>query len=260
MKDQWRLYQAEKFPSSWHEEFRVDVFWAKVLATASATVGELKYGLLKKVVCSSLTIQNGNADCERSLSDNKNTLSAERTNLGPETLMGLRRMKEHARSLGGAHMVPTTSRDMLKAVKSSHQNYIKRKEKEQAEKRQLQLITERNAQEQSDNEAMLSRESLQKQRLDEKEKQLEIKEKKNCNDQDVAQKLLDEASKSLDKAIEDNNMIGIKVAREMLQTAKNNMEKALQQKKDNLKLRQKVSSKRKNALKRMVENAKKKAI
>ena len=74
------------------------------------------------------------------------------------------------------------------------------------------------------------------------------------------QKLLDEASKSLDKAIEDNNMIGIKVAREMLQTAKNNMEKALQQKKDNLKLRQKVSSKRKNALKRMVENAKKKAI
>ena len=149
---------------------------------------------------------------------------------------------------------------MLKAVKSSHQNYIKRKEKEQAEKRQLQLITERNAQEQSDNEAMLSRESLRKQRLDEKEKQLEIKEKKNCNDQDVAQKLLDEASKSLDKAIEDNNMIGIKVAREMLQTAKNNMEKALQQKKDNLKLRQKVSSKRKNALKRMVENAKKKAI
>ena len=76
-----------------------------MLATTSATPCVLKYGLLKKVVCSSLTIQNGNADCERSLSDNKNTLSAERTNLGYETLMGLRRMKEHARSLGGAHMV-----------------------------------------------------------------------------------------------------------------------------------------------------------
>ena len=104
---------------------------------------------------------------------------------------------------------------------------------------------------------MLARESLRKQRLAEKEKQLEIKEKKNCNDQDVAQKLLDEASKSLDKAIEDNNMIGIQVARDMLQTARNNTEKTLQQKKDNLKLRQKVSSKRKNALEIMVENAKK---
>ena len=55
-------------------------------------------------------------------------------------------------------------------------------------------------------------------------------------------------------------MIGIQVARDMLQTARNNMEKTLQQKKDNLKLRQKVSSERKNALERMVENAKKKTI
>jgi len=34
----------------------------------------------------------------------------------------------------------------------------------------------------------------------------------------------------------------------MLQTAKNNIEKTLKQKKDNLKLRQKVSSKRKNKM------------
>ena len=55
-------------------------------------------------------------------------------------------------------------------------------------------------------------------------------------------------------------MIGIQVARDMLQTTKNNMEKTLKQKKDNLKLRQKVSSKRKNALERLVESAKKKAV
>ena len=60
--------------------------------------------------------------------------------------MGLRRMKEHARSLGGAHMVKTASRDMLKAVKSSHQRYVERKEREQAEKYHLQLISERNVQ------------------------------------------------------------------------------------------------------------------
>ena len=146
--------------------------------------------------------------------------------------------------------------DMIKAVKSSHQRYVERKEREQAEKYQLQLISERNVQDQFDKEAMLAREAQRKQRLDEKEKHLE-KEKQNCNDQEVVQKLLDEASKSLNKAIEANNMIGIQVARDMLPTAKNNMEKTLKQKKDNLKLRQKVYSKRKNALERLVESAKK---
>ena len=56
---------------------------------------------------------------------------------------------------------------------------------------------------------MLAREAQRKQKSDKKEKQLEIKEKQNCNDQDVARKLLDEASKSLNKAIEENNVIGI---------------------------------------------------
>ena len=46
MKDQWRFYQAETLPSSWFKEPRVDNFWAKVLATTSATPCVLKYGLL----------------------------------------------------------------------------------------------------------------------------------------------------------------------------------------------------------------------
>ena len=43
--------------------------------------GERKYILLSKVVKSFLLIPNGNASAERSLSDNKNTLTRERTNL-----------------------------------------------------------------------------------------------------------------------------------------------------------------------------------
>ena len=74
---------------------------------------------------------------------------------------------------------------------------------------------------------MLAREAQPKQKSDKKEKQLEIKKKQNCNDQDVARKLLDEASKSLNKAIEENNVIGFQVARDMVQMAKNNMEKKL---------------------------------
>ena len=84
-------------------------------------------------------------------------------------------MKEHVCSLNGTHMVQTTSRKMLKAVKLSHQNYTKQKEREETKRRQLQLITKRNMQDQYDKKAMLVREAQQK--LDEKEKQLEIKKK-----------------------------------------------------------------------------------
>ena len=66
--------------------------------------GDLKYIELAPVVKTCLSIHNGNASCERSLSDNKNMLTAERTNLSEET-MGLRRAKEHCREMKWAHNV-----------------------------------------------------------------------------------------------------------------------------------------------------------
>ena len=53
---------------------------------------------------------NGNANVERSLSDNKNTLTSEQTNMTKETSEGLRRAKEYARSYGGAHNINILSR------------------------------------------------------------------------------------------------------------------------------------------------------
>ena len=64
--------------------------------------------MLSKVVKSFLSIPNGNASVERSLSDNKNTLTHERTKLKEETLVALRRSKEFARRRGGAHNVDTS--------------------------------------------------------------------------------------------------------------------------------------------------------
>ena len=51
MKDQQKMYQAKKLPS-WYKKSRVDDFWSRVPATTSGTTGLLKYGLLRKVVCS----------------------------------------------------------------------------------------------------------------------------------------------------------------------------------------------------------------
>ena len=58
------------------------------------TSGETKYSQLQKVIKSFLSLQNATAAVERSLSDNKNTLTKEHIGLLPETLIGLGRMKE----------------------------------------------------------------------------------------------------------------------------------------------------------------------
>ena len=51
-----------------------------------------------KVVKSCLSVPNGNAGAERSLSDNKNMLVSEQTNLKPKTMVRMWRAKEYART------------------------------------------------------------------------------------------------------------------------------------------------------------------
>ena len=85
-------------------------------------------------------------------------------------------------------------------------------------------------------------------------------EKITSRDQEVAQKLLDEATQSLNKALEDRDLLRVQVARDMLQTAKANLDKVIKQKEENLKLRQKFATKRKNALERLVESVKKRKL
>ena len=89
---------------------RLDHYWAKILKVVSLSDGSRKYNVLSKVVKSCLSIPNGDAGAERSLPDNKNMLVSERTNLKPETIVGMRRAKEYARTFGGALNVNTYDR------------------------------------------------------------------------------------------------------------------------------------------------------
>ena len=74
--------------------------------------------------CKELSFQNSYASKERSLSDNKSTPRPERNNLLDESLMGLRRMKEHARKCARAKHVNTWV---------AHSNYINTKKEREAE-------------------------------------------------------------------------------------------------------------------------------
>ena len=111
VKAQWRLYQLESIEEHWYKDGRtgklmgIDCYWSKSFEMPSSTGGK-KYDILSKLVKSILSLPNGNV--ERSLSDNKNSVTPERTNMSQETLMGLRRANVYARSCGGAHNVDTT--------------------------------------------------------------------------------------------------------------------------------------------------------
>ena len=119
VNDEWRLYQSEEIDEIWIKDpetgkfRRLDFYWSNVFKVLSSS-GDKKYLFLSKVVKSFLSIPNGNAGVERSLSDNKNTLTTERVKLKEETLTALRRAKEFARDIGGAHNVDTRQKGMLR--------------------------------------------------------------------------------------------------------------------------------------------------
>ena len=123
--------QAEAILQKWAAGC-VDHYYAKIFDIKNY-LGATKYNILPKFVKSSLSLENGNAAVERSLSDNKNTLTHKRSNPSAPTLIGLKRAKEHSKKEGGAHQV-VIDKEMLQYLKCSHQKYQQHLQKEEEEK------------------------------------------------------------------------------------------------------------------------------
>ena len=109
LKDEWKLYQAEddskvgrEVGKSWDRQ--VDHYWREIFKIKNSSVTQ-RYTALPKLVKSVLSLQNANSAIERSLSDSGNTCTKDCVNLMPETLIGLRRIKEYARSKRGSHCI-----------------------------------------------------------------------------------------------------------------------------------------------------------
>ena len=150
--DEWKCLQAEfiTFPGEWYqyEDFdddgnnmvklkRVDHFWREVFKVKQAN-GQLKYPTLPKLLKTVMCIHHGNADVDRSLSDNKKIVTNHRVSLGKETLKGLRRTKELSRGVGGAHNVDI-NKPIIDAAKSACRVYKERLE-EQRKEREAKLL------------------------------------------------------------------------------------------------------------------------
>ena len=96
---------------------RVDHYWNEVFQIKTNS-GTSKYTKLSTLIKVMLAFQNSNAPDEKSLSDSKNSVTAQSTLLMEETIIGMREMKEYVWKYGGAHSFPVTE-DMIKGKKKA---------------------------------------------------------------------------------------------------------------------------------------------
>ena len=93
--------------------------------------------------------------------------------------------------------------------------------------------------------------------LDKKEKKLNADEKKIDNEFDLAQRLLSSAKEDLDKAINNEDMVGIKVAREMVESASKKLQAISTHRSEQQTLRTEIGTKRKCAFDKLMKSCKK---
>ena len=203
-------------------------------------------------------MQNRNAAVERSLSDNKNTLTAERVKLSDEALMGLRRMKEEARSVDGAHNVDT-SKPVIERMRNAHALYVARKKEEEVQLKKKLDLEKAQLEEEKRRQEDLKKAEARKTELDQREKNLQEDESKASEELQVAQELMKSANASLDAAIAEGDMVKIKSAREMHVMAEKKYAQFSEHKKAQDKARQSIGSKRKSAFDKLLNSSKKKA-
>ena len=127
--DEWKLYQAESEKNVTAQDEQIDHYWQSLFKLKTLS-GARKYPLPTKLVKSVFSLYHGNTAVEPLLSDNKNTVTTDRTELLNETIISLSRMKEYARSKGGTHNVFVTPRmaQLLGEVKKKNEEKLENEE------------------------------------------------------------------------------------------------------------------------------------
>ena len=134
--DEWKAYMVMDIPKEWIEKEidsegqivfqRIDHFWNKVIQVKTGS-GNFQFKTLAKVVKSALCLAHGNAEVERSLSENKRTVTSDRSLLSESSLNGLRMIKDtiNTQVEGKVHLMPITN-ELRQAGLNAYQAYNER--------------------------------------------------------------------------------------------------------------------------------------
>jgi len=186
---EWIIYQNEQIPNEWYQNSQpIDRYWREVFQLKTS-LGTKKFHSLEKLVKCALALSHGNADIERGFSENAFLVTDDRSLLSETSINGLRATRDAIKFFGNgkAHEVLIT-KDLLKCVRSAHSRY--RQDLEQ--KRKLR--------EQHDNGNHLY------------DKQISL-----YNDLTNIQKLFDEGTERLTKALSNKNFKEIETAQLLLE-------------------------------------------
>ena len=118
-----------------------ETYWRRIGSVVNED-GNPKYSYLSKFALTVMLLPHGNADAERGFSINKKLLEKHGNNLHEETIKPLRIVKDFLIQSGGQNNIDIST-EMIKACKSSRENYYKYlAEKREQEKQQEARLDE----------------------------------------------------------------------------------------------------------------------
>ena len=228
LTDEWRIYAETDILEEWAQKdgsaVRVDQYWSKVLKLKSVS-GSQKFSILGKVIKCALSLSHGNADNERSLSINKNTLSKERSSLSITALNGLRAVEDGVRNEGGLSNV-TVNKGMLVSVKSSHKAYLAHIEEERKNEDSQKRKSSEEKQQEREAKGRKEEELKKIDGLRKSIKELGKRESKAFEMLQSACAFLEEGNERMAKGVADKNMNEIEATQKIIELAQEKQKKA----------------------------------
>ena len=252
---EWLLYMASKDVDAVSSVITADIgsYWNFVSKVMDVT-GSVMFPHLSFLAKACLTVSHGNAVAERGFSVNTALLAKDRLSLEETTIQAIRVVKEAIRLYGTPTAVPVT-RAMISAVRQAHSQYVSyleaEKQKTAAEdkrKKEAAQLAEDviNARQKADD-------------LSHKMHDVEQQEREQVSEQDIAQRLINEAASKLSAAVKSNNMQEAKVAQVMLDSGNDKLNEAMKQLVDIRKRKDKIQNKLLNAEKTVTDMKKRSA-
>ena len=162
-------------------------------------------------------------------------------------------MREYARRKGGSHCIVFTQ-NMLEGIKEAKRKNERTLEEHKAEEVRQKL--KEDADKKKEQEAMLKNVAKSKKNLEENE-MFEQEERKLDEELNLAQRMLDQATTSLTEAIGKGDMVGVRVASELVNSLRKKVDEAVLMRKQHVKDRNELGKKRKNTIKNMFLTMKK---
>ena len=177
--------------------------------------GSQKFSVLGKVIKCALSLSHGNADNERSLSINKDTLSKERSSLSITALNGLKAVEDGVRNEGG-HSNVAVNKGMLISVKSAHKAYLAQKEEERKNEDSWKRKSSEEKQQESEAKGREEEDLNKIDGLRKSIKELDERESRAFEMLQSACAFLEEGSKRMAKGVADKNMNEIEATQKII--------------------------------------------